>query len=161
MWSKSITKLIPNSNKDTYLGYLRKNFEPRFLCSSLCSQPRDNLPREDWQMSLSFTYLTRKKTPEVSQIYQRNSGFTTQLWYRFIRSPQSKETSSHDISSKVPKSSVLSSWKDYKMHHSLLVLPQILGNTGFSELLDAAFVSHVFTDTSVSNSTTCLIFSST
>lgn len=31
------------------------------------------------------------------------------------------------------------------MHHSLLVLPQILCNTGFSELFHATFVSHVFT----------------
>lgn len=47
-----------------------------------------------------------KKKLGASQIYQRTSGFTTQLWYRFIRSPQSKETSSHGISSEVPKSSV-------------------------------------------------------
>lgn len=37
------------------------------------------------------------------------------------------------------------SWKDHKMHHSLLVLPQILCNTGFSELFHATFVCHVFT----------------
>lgn len=35
--------------------------------------------------------------------------------------------------------------KDHKMKHLLLVLPQILCNTGFSELLHATFLSHVFT----------------
>lgn len=106
MRSKPNTKLIPNSNKDTYLGYLRKNFEPNFLCSSLCSQSRDNLPYEDWQMSLSFWYLMWEKKLRASEIYHRHSGFSTQLRYRFIRRPQSKETSPHDISSEVPKSSV-------------------------------------------------------
>lgn len=32
------------------------------------------------------------------------------------------------------------------MHHFLLVLPQILHNAGFSELLHATFVSHAFTN---------------
>lgn len=60
-----------------------------------------------WRLTdVSFIQIfNMEKELGASQIYQRNSGFTTQLWYRFTRSPQSKETSSHDISSEVPKSS--------------------------------------------------------
>lgn len=61
-----------------------------------------------WRLTdFSFILIFNvEKILRASQIYQRYSGFSTQLWYRFIRRPQSKETSPHDISSEVPKSSV-------------------------------------------------------
>lgn len=137
-------KIDSNSNKDTYLEYLRKNFEPSFLCSSLCSQPRDNLPYEDWQISLSFWYLTWKKFWEhlksikdiLVSAYNCDTDLSGDLRVKklplmtFLQKFQNLQSPS---------------WKDHKVHHLLLVLPQILHNTGFSELLHATFVSRVFT----------------
>lgn len=61
-----------------------------------------------WRLTdVSFILIFNvEKKLRASQIYHRHSGFSTQLRYRFIRRPQSKETSPDDISSEVPKSSV-------------------------------------------------------
>lgn len=139
-----IHRLIPQSNnKGTYLGHLRKNFEPSFLRPRLTLPTKGQFAISRQTDSPSFRYLTWKK----KYIWSMTNLSVKAKKFRFhhatvvkshaiyiIRSPQSKEIP--PLITFLQKLQNIGSltWKDPKTYQPLLVLPEIAYNKGFSEL---------------------------